>query len=214
MKHLYTSKRNEVLVDDEDYELFKRFNWWIDNTGYPCTRIGEHRYPVRMHTIIMPSKSGLVTDHIDQNKLNNQRSNLRHLPSGLNLLNTKASGVKKTKYYGEYRYQSVVSVKGKQYNFGTYTDFDVAKDQTTRAKAILYAYFTEHGNLPAIITDIPDIAAIIKPRATKEQIRENAVRSGRASGKVWTDAKRHATMLNLQLANAANSSKRAASRLQ
>lgn len=79
-------KNGEVaLVDDEDYPLLSRFIWYMGSElraatgGYPCCFIygkKNTRQQIFMHQLVF----GGVTnpDHIDRNKMNNQKSNLRN----------------------------------------------------------------------------------------------------------------------------------------
>lgn len=75
-----------VMVDDEDYETLSKFNWvsMKELTIYSHTtdkgRILIHRY-------IMNCPENLEVDHIDGNRLNNQKSNLRIVNSSQNKMN-------------------------------------------------------------------------------------------------------------------------------
>jgi hypothetical protein len=75
-----------VLVDDEDYERCKVELWYTDRRGYLC-KYG--RPTTRLHNFVFGrAPSGLVTDHIDRNKLNNQKHNLRFTTLQHNRINT------------------------------------------------------------------------------------------------------------------------------
>lgn len=83
MKEINLTKGYKAKVDDEDYQ------WLVDNfsfhysSGYArSTKIVDgHRVSLAMHRIILERygsiPDGLEPDHIDRDKLNNQRSNLR-----------------------------------------------------------------------------------------------------------------------------------------
>jgi hypothetical protein len=74
-----------ALIDDQDYDNFMESSWSVGNTGYPrCTRDGIQ---VFMHDLIMPAIQGMMVDHEDQNKLNNQRDNLRYVTKSQNMQN-------------------------------------------------------------------------------------------------------------------------------
>jgi hypothetical protein len=70
----------EVLLDDEDWERIQPFRWYIaksplEYTPYVVATINGKR--TLMHRFILNAPPELVTDHIDMNGLNNQKSNLR-----------------------------------------------------------------------------------------------------------------------------------------
>lgn len=75
MKTILTSKGQETLVDDEDYPLLSRIDWCMDGRGY-VTSLGVGRF--KMHRLVVGyDGTRFQVDHIDGNRLNNQKSNLR-----------------------------------------------------------------------------------------------------------------------------------------
>lgn len=75
-----------ALVSNEDFEKVYRYNWHFSSNGYAA-----HNDIGYLHVFIMGGNipKGLEVDHIDRNKLNNQRSNLRLCSSSYNSQNTK-----------------------------------------------------------------------------------------------------------------------------
>lgn len=71
-------KPTELILDSDDYTRVKEFTWYVDEkTGYWCGTGGVVRR-VPMHEFIMgKAPKGFQWDHIDLNKNNNSRSNLR-----------------------------------------------------------------------------------------------------------------------------------------
>src|SRR3990167_5242115 len=83
MKRIKITQNKFALVDDEDYGMLSKFKWHYSN-GYAI----HHHYiktvkgrpitkKVLMHSLIMNTPKGMDTDHIDGNRLDNRRSNLR-----------------------------------------------------------------------------------------------------------------------------------------
>lgn len=72
-------KGGTALVSPEDYELVSSYNWYLNKKGYAQTTI--NRIPVLMHRLIMKADESKQVDHINRNKLDNQRLNLRLLTS-------------------------------------------------------------------------------------------------------------------------------------
>lgn len=69
-----------VIVDDEDYEKVIQYPWYCDGQGYAIHRIKDntgHVTTIWMHRFIIDTPKGFVTDHINGNRLDNRRSNLR-----------------------------------------------------------------------------------------------------------------------------------------
>lgn len=87
MKRIELTKSAIALVDDRDYARLTKHSWCIDGSGYA---IGWHAERIiRMHRLIMRAKKGQLVDHINRNKLDNRRRNLRFATSSQNALNSK-----------------------------------------------------------------------------------------------------------------------------
>lgn len=87
----------EVLVD-ANFSWVDGYLWHITTQGYVKAMIGGKSIPLH-HVIIGKPANGLVTDHINRNKLDNRVSNLRHITQSQNVRNSSvrsdsASGVK------------------------------------------------------------------------------------------------------------------------
>lgn len=81
-------------MDDEDVQLAK-LSWQLNSTGYVRRTIrlrgsGKHR-TLLMHRFIMGEPEGKVVDHINGDKLDNRRCNLRIGTQSDNLRNRKST---------------------------------------------------------------------------------------------------------------------------
>jgi hypothetical protein len=101
MKEIPLTQGFVALVDDEDYPILSRHNWHVISKNenpiyYAEGRICKHK--LYMHHLILgkpPHPSSIfhyMTDHIDGNTLNNQRSNLRWVTISQNSMN-RAKGM-------------------------------------------------------------------------------------------------------------------------
>ena len=70
------------LCDVEDIEKLKQYTWCIGKDGY--ARTGRS---VLAHLVIMGRVEGLEVDHINRNRLDNRKCNLRHVTPKINQLN-------------------------------------------------------------------------------------------------------------------------------
>lgn len=62
-------------VDNQDYELVSRYSWYYRD-GYALTKINNKE--VRMHRFILQiTDPNIVVDHINRDRLDNRRENLR-----------------------------------------------------------------------------------------------------------------------------------------
>lgn len=78
MKLIPLSQGKFSKVDDDDFEMLSSHKWHYRN-GYALRSVwkGLVRGHIYMHAEITGCPSGMETDHIDRDGLNNQRFNLR-----------------------------------------------------------------------------------------------------------------------------------------
>ena len=77
-----------IIVDEQDMWLLAAYTWRISLQGYAVT---TYMYkPIKLHHCIMghPIWEGESIDHIDRNKLNYRRSNLRWADQTLQVRNS------------------------------------------------------------------------------------------------------------------------------
>lgn len=96
-----------VFIDRCDLELFAKYAW------YPVLKKGSRtKYLVRngvrktrthsFHAHIMSAPEGMEIDHINQNGLDNRRSNLRIVTHRQNMMNRPKNISATSKYWGVY----------------------------------------------------------------------------------------------------------------
>lgn len=97
----YTSKNEPFYFDLEDYDKIKKYCWHTDNHGYLIADdIKNWRQNIKQHRLIMGLKKGdeKIVDHINRNKLDNRKNNLRlckHMENdrNKNILKSNKSGI-------------------------------------------------------------------------------------------------------------------------
>lgn len=114
-----------ALVDEADYEVLSDHRWRLEHVGYAGR--GSHRHHVFMHRAILglETGSGLVTDHINRDRLDNRRSNLRAITQGENAQNmgpmTGTSSVHKgVSWHPWGSWQATCTIAGVQHKLGGY----------------------------------------------------------------------------------------------
>ena len=124
MKHVYLANgKGTALVDDEDYPAISARKWSNDGHGYAVTYRGNHRL-ITMHRLIMDAKKGDEIDHINRNKLDNRRSNLRLCTTSHNKANVErqpnnTSGMKGVSWHTRDRkWRAYIHVNQRVLNLG------------------------------------------------------------------------------------------------
>lgn len=70
-------------ISEDDLPIIEQYKWYQDSSGYLTTTINGKK--VRLHRLLFP---GVLTDHFDENKMNNLRSNLQQIPHSTNTAKT------------------------------------------------------------------------------------------------------------------------------
>jgi hypothetical protein len=133
MKVLVKSRKHgifEVLIDDEDFDLFNKYAWYIkvcSHTNYLVRSMTgkDHSKREYFHRKIMnPGKNHI--DHIDSNGLNNRKSNLRPCSRSKNMQNSKKPKNNKSGYKGVHwckehkSWRAKIMVDGKAIYIGSF----------------------------------------------------------------------------------------------
>ena len=109
MKKIPLTQGKFALVDDEDYERLVAEGKWIYHRGYAIrtkhikktTPFGKwSKSVIRMHRLIIDIPDGFEVDHINLNKSDNRRSNLRICTRTENILNRRIQKNNTTGYHG------------------------------------------------------------------------------------------------------------------
>jgi hypothetical protein len=80
-----------TLLDFKDYEHFKRWKWFKHRTGYiqRAKKINGRWKTIRLHVEILKPQKGMQTDHINRDRSDNRRCNLREVTASQNAHNRK-----------------------------------------------------------------------------------------------------------------------------
>ena len=88
----------EFLFDEIDLPLIRAHTWHLGKRGYPATHIGGRT--VVLHRLLFPDAQEYEIDHINGDKLDNRRRNLRLCTHQQNAFNQKRRRTNTSGYIG------------------------------------------------------------------------------------------------------------------
>ncbi len=141
MKQIPLTRGRFIIVDDEDYDRLSSVAWHL-NKGY--ARNDTLGY---MHRVVLKQKPRQGTDHINGDKLDNRRENLRPATSQQNNLNRGKSIRNKSGFKGvswsrtSRKWLACVYINGKQTYLGLYQDKRAAHSVYWKAAQELHGEF-------------------------------------------------------------------------
>ena len=132
-------------VDNEDFEKVKDINWSLYGRGYACGNKAV------LHRLIMNNPKGFDVDHINHDKLDNRKFNLRICTRRENNINRKTLSIlTKTSLYkgvcwdkSRNKWRANVGYNGKKIHLGRFeNELEAAKAYDNKAKELFgeYAY--------------------------------------------------------------------------
>ncbi len=153
MKSISLGKSGKfALVDDEDYERVTRNAWHISQEGYVVAGVGPRKAVkhVSIHRIILDAQPGEVVDHINHDKLDNRRDNLRITTNKHNCWNRKIPNTNKTGAKGVYvlrtksknKYRAMIQYNNKKVHLGVFSTIQAAKQAYIDASNKYYGEYS------------------------------------------------------------------------
>jgi hypothetical protein len=151
MKQLELTKGKFAIIDDEDYEYLSQWKWSFDDLyavrgEYLGKLEGKYKYKkIYMHKVINQTPKGLETDHINHDKLDNRRCNLRSVTKSQNNRNRTVykkniSGVIGVNWYKQtQRYNAFITINGKRIHLGYYINFEDAVLARKKAEELYFS---------------------------------------------------------------------------
>ena len=126
-----------MLVSREDQNLALSRKWTVDGTGYAVAKI--ERKKASFHRIAAGALPGFMVDHINRDRLDNRRSNLRIADRSLNTHNAKKAPFASSRYRGvtwrgnERQWEAGIKIAGKTIYLGRYSTQREAAEAYDRA---------------------------------------------------------------------------------
>lgn len=170
MKHIKLIGGRVAIVDECDYDALSMYKWYSSPNGYVrrnnATQGGK-RESVSMHRQIMGLKTGdgCVVDHINGDKLDNRRSNLRVCYQAQNKMNCGSyrsntsgfKGVTWDKRCGKWLAQ--IMVNHKNYNLGRFATPEDAHRAYCEAADRMHGEFANHGTMNRFEHEAKEVGA-------------------------------------------------------
>lgn len=123
-----TNTNNKFYIDIEDYEKIKEISWYETSNGYICHK-DTGKKVIFLHRFITNAPEKSIVDHINHNKKDNRKYNLRITNYKINGLNRKKlpNGICKHKVGNNYYYSVFLTTyRG---NFKEYKDAKRLRDE-------------------------------------------------------------------------------------
>lgn len=141
----YTDKGEQFTFDLEDYELIYPYSWSMDTQGYiiaNCGFLTGKHTTVKLQRIVMDAPSNMMVDHINHDKSNNRKSNLRIVTNQQNCWNRSAqttcsSGVPGVRQF-ENGWVARINVDKKEKYLGYFKTFEEAVKARKEAEKKYY----------------------------------------------------------------------------
>lgn len=130
-----------TLVDDEDYDLYNAYlgkRWYFGSKGYATmihysTECKGERKQYFLHRLINNTPDDMITDHINGNRIDNRRCNLRSVDRSGNILNgkkfTSNTAGYRVVYFRRGWFVPRICINGKRYTLGSYKTAEEARDK-------------------------------------------------------------------------------------
>lgn len=139
---LYTHKNEEIFIDKDDFEKVKNHKWCISKTGYAVANVNKKT--IKLHRFILNLENPkIIIDHINRNKLDNRKNNLRICSvweNSVNCSDTKGRelplGISKTQNGKKYRVR--IMLHRKEINLGRFENLEDAINERKNAEKIYF----------------------------------------------------------------------------
>lgn len=142
---LYDKYGNEVartLIDLEYVDSVKKYKWYLTNHGYVINdKVGQ------LHRFLMNPGEDLVVDHINRNRLDNRRENLRICTIQQNSMNKSVQCNSISRIQGvcwcknDKTWLAYIGVNGKRIHLGCFKTKEEAIDARRQAEIDYYGEY-------------------------------------------------------------------------
>ena len=144
-----TAKGCEILADAEEIEKLEKYSWCVSAQGYAVANIKGKVVKMNRYILGLDNCVGKFVDHINRNKLDNRKVNLRFCTPKENARNISVAknsksqilGVRKTKH-GKFNVRIVAD--GKEHHIGNFETIEEAIMARQKAEIKYHGKFASH----------------------------------------------------------------------
>lgn len=131
------------LVDEDDFEKLSKFRWCLTASGYAYHGFWKNGKckNIRMHRMILGTIKKKITDHINHDKLDNRKSNLRICTNSQNQMNRLKQPNTKSSFKGVFpiarlkKFSAFIMKNKKIFRLGYFkTEIEAARAYNEAAK--------------------------------------------------------------------------------
>lgn len=140
-----------AIVDEEDHEKLLAYKWHLSN-GYAIK--SQNYTTISMHKFMLGEIPGKEIDHINGNKLDNRKSNLRFCTRRQNQYNAKPKNTNKSGFKGiswdstHKKWRAALSVAGRCKFIGNFVDKMEAVKAYNKAVKIYHKEYAWLNEIP------------------------------------------------------------------
>lgn len=150
MKYVLLTQGKKAIVDDEDYDRVSKLKWQYHTGGYAKSGVKT----IRLHRFILNAPPNLEVDHINGNKLDCRKSNIRLCSRKQNVRSVPKRKDTTNKYKGTHflkhrnKWISRIQIDGKRINSGY---FNTEKEAAERYNSLAKRFFGDYAKLNIIL---------------------------------------------------------------
>ena len=142
LEHPDTEREVVSKIDKEEFKHVKKHTWRLTKNGYATNRMVGY-----LHRFILKPEDDLDVDHVNRDKLDNRKSNLRECTRSQNMMNTtlrsnNTSGVTGVSYCKQTKkWSAMIKINYKTIWLGRHATLDEAIEVRRNAEK---KYFKEY----------------------------------------------------------------------
>ena len=146
------TKNKFTIVDDIDFKWLNKWKWHVGSSGYAVRKVHLKKskpyksFNIQMHRLIANTPPNLQTDHINRNKLDNRRKNLRSLTNQQNSFNRSIKESNTSGFSGvswdkaRDKWKAYITINAKMINIGRYVDKEDAIKARREAEKSMFSF--------------------------------------------------------------------------